>query len=96
MTEVQKMALLPTGLADVLPPDATFEAETLHLIMAAFSSNGYERIKPPLIEFENSLLGGLGTAMASQTFRIMDPVSQRMMGVRADMTPKFHVLQQRG
>ena len=88
MTEVQKMALLPTGLADVLPPDATFEAETLHLLMAAFSSNGYERIKPPLIEFEDSLLGGLGTAMASQTFRIMDPVSQRMMGVRADMTPQ--------
>lgn len=88
MTEIQKMALLPTGLADVLPPDATFEAETLHQLMAAFSSNGYERIKPPLIEFEDSLLSGLGTAMASQTFRIMDPVSQRMMGVRADMTPQ--------
>lgn len=88
MTETQKMALLPTGMADVLPPDATFEAETLHQLMVAFASNGYERIKPPLIEFEDGLLGGLGTAMASQTFRLMDPVSQRMMGVRADMTPQ--------
>lgn len=89
MTETQKMALLPTGLADVLPPDATFEATTLAQLMSAFASYGYERIKPPLIEFEDGLLGGLGTAMASQTFRLMDPVSQRMMGVRADMTPQI-------
>ncbi|NQV99267.1 MAG: ATP phosphoribosyltransferase regulatory subunit [Rhodospirillales bacterium] len=88
MTETQMMALLPTGLADVLPPDATFEAATLAQLMAAFAGYGYERIKPPLIEFEDGLLAGLGTAMASQTFRLMDPVSQRMMGVRADMTPQ--------
>jgi ATP phosphoribosyltransferase regulatory subunit len=57
--------------------------------MATFSSNGYERIKPPLIEFEDGLLSGLGTAMATQTFRLMDPISQRMMGIRADMTPQI-------
>jgi ATP phosphoribosyltransferase regulatory subunit len=43
-------------------------------------------VKPPLIEFEDSLLSGPGEALAAQTFRLMDPVSQRMMGVRADMT----------
>lgn len=89
MTETQKMALLPAGMADVLPPNASFEASTLARLMAAFASYGYERIKPPLIEFEDGLLGGLGTAMASQTFRLMDPESQRMMGVRADMTPQI-------
>lgn len=89
MTDTQNMALLPTGLADVLPPDATFEAATLAQLMSAFSGYGYERIKPPLIEFEDGLLGGLGKAMASQTFRLMDPESQRMMGVRADMTPQI-------
>lgn len=89
MTETQNMALLPTGLADVLPPDATFEAATLSRIMSAFAGYGYERIKPPLIEFEDGLLGGLGKAMAAQTFRLMDPVSQRMMGLRADMTPQI-------
>ena len=88
MTDTQKMALLPTGMADVLPPDATFEAAMLDRLMVAFASYGYERIKPPLIEFEDGLLGGMGTAMASQTFRLMDPESQRMMGVRADMTPQ--------
>ncbi len=89
MTETQKMALLPAGMADILPPDATFEAATLNRLMTVFSGHGYERIKPPLIEFEDGLLAGLGTAMASQTFRLMDPVSQRMMGVRADMTPQI-------
>lgn len=88
MTDAQNLALLPTGMADVLPPDATFEAATLDNLMATFASHGYERIKPPLIEFEDGLLAGLGTAMAPQTFRLMDPVSQRMMGVRADMTPQ--------
>jgi len=55
-------------------------------LMAAFARYGYERVEPPLIEFEDSLLGGSGAALAPQTFRLMDPVSQRMLGVRADMT----------
>jgi len=82
-------ALLPSGLSDVLPPDAEFEADALDRIMMVFASHGYQRTKPPLTEFEESLLGGPGTAMAAQTFRLMDPVSQRMMGVRADMTPQI-------
>ncbi len=88
MTETQTVALLPTGMADILPPDAAFEAATLNQLMTAFAGYGYERIKPPLIEFEESLLGGLGTTVSSETFRLMDPVSQHMMGVRADMTPQ--------
>src|SRR5262249_11291786 len=51
-------------------------------------SHGYEGVKPPLVEFEESLLSGTGAAMAPETFRLMDPVSQRMIGLRADMTPQ--------
>jgi ATP phosphoribosyltransferase regulatory subunit len=54
--------------------------------MASFAARGYQRVKPPLLEFEESLLSGDGSAMAAETFRLMDPVSQRMMGLRADMT----------
>ncbi|MFM2044423.1 MAG: putative phosphoribosyltransferase regulatory subunit [Pseudomonadota bacterium] len=54
--------------------------------MKVFHAHGYERVKPPLVEFEEALLSGPGAALAQQTFRIMDPVSQRMMGVRSDMT----------
>ncbi len=81
-------ALLPAGMADVLPPDAAFEAAVVERLMARFGAQGYGRVKPPLLEFEENLLRGPGSAMASQTFRLMDPISQRMMGLRADMTPQ--------
>jgi ATP phosphoribosyltransferase regulatory subunit len=57
--------------------------------MHAFERHGYARVKPPLMEFETSLLAGVGAAMSAHTFRLMDPVSQRMMGLRADMTPQI-------
>ncbi len=78
--------LLPAGLGDLLPPDAAREARAVDVAIERFAAFGYERVKPPLVEFEESLLGGPGAALASQTFRLMDPVSQRMMGVRPDMT----------
>ena len=81
-------ALLPAGLMDLLPPEAVREAELVEAMLAAFASQGYERVKPPLLEFEESLLAGSGAAVAEQTFRLMDPVSQRMMGLRADTTPQ--------
>ncbi|MFI5000413.1 MAG: ATP phosphoribosyltransferase regulatory subunit [Reyranellales bacterium] len=78
--------LLPAGLADLLPPDAAREACAIDVAIERFAAFGYERVKPPLVEFEESLLGGTGAALGPQTFRLMDPVSQRMMGVRPDMT----------
>ena len=86
MNEVPNKALLPAGLRDVLPPDAAFAAGVVAKLMACFDSHGYEQVDPPLVEFEDSLLSGAGAATASQTFRLMDPVSQHMMGLRADMT----------
>jgi len=56
--------------------------------MDVFAAHGYQRVKPPLLEFEDGLLAGNGAAMAEQTFRLMDPDSHRMMGLRADMTPQ--------
>jgi ATP phosphoribosyltransferase regulatory subunit len=88
VNETLHKALLPEGLRDLLPPDAGIEAEVVSRLMAALASHGYERVKPPLAEFEDNLLSGAGTAMANDTFRMMDPVSRRMIGVRADMTPQ--------
>src|SRR6476646_9645151 len=68
---------LPARLADLLPPDAGREARAVDIAIERFAAFGYERVKPPLVEFEESLLGGPGAALASQTFRLMDPVSQR-------------------
>ena len=81
-------ALLPAGLRDLLPPDAETEASAVESLMEVFAAHGYQRVKPPLLEFEDSLLAGSGAAVAEQTFRLMDPESQRMMGLRADTTPQ--------
>src|SRR5262245_58021271 len=70
----------------MLPPEAALEARAMELVMGRLAAHGYQRVKPPLVEFEESLLGGPGAALAKDTFRLMDPVSQRMMGVRPDMT----------
>lgn len=88
MNDTANRALLPAGLRDILAPDAQYEAEVVARLMTHFAAQGYDRVKPPMMEFEASLLSGAGAATSSQTFRVMDPLSQRMMGVRADMTPQ--------
>ena len=89
MSEALHHALLPAGLPDVLPPDAGHEAALVGRLMAVFAGHGYERVKPPLVEFEESLLGGTGVALAHQAFRVMDPWSRRMMAIRPDITPQI-------
>jgi ATP phosphoribosyltransferase regulatory subunit len=81
-------ALLPPGLRDALPPEAEHEAALVASLMETFALHGYRRVKPPLLEFEDGLLAGTGAATAEQTFRLMDPASHRMMGLRADITPQ--------
>ncbi len=81
-------ALLPSGLRDLLPPEAETEAAAVGALMAVFALHGYQRVKPPLLEFEDGLLTSTGAAMTEQTFRVMDPDTHRMMGLRADMTPQ--------
>ena len=86
MSELPHKALLPAGFPDVLPPEAAHEAHVVERLMAMFAGQGYERVKPPLVEFEETLLSGVGATMSQDMFRVMDPISQRMMAVRSDMT----------
>ncbi len=79
-------ALLPEGLHDTLAADAEYQAEIVEKLRQCFASYGYERVVPPLLEFEESLLCGPGKAQSRNMFRVMDPVTQRMMAVRNDMT----------
>ncbi|MEP4379039.1 MAG: ATP phosphoribosyltransferase regulatory subunit [Alphaproteobacteria bacterium] len=85
----ENRALLPAGLHDLLPPRAAQESATISGIMDTFRACGYEQVKPPLVEFESTLVGNGtngGGSLAGQMFRMMDPVSQHMMAVRADIT----------
>ena len=77
--------LLPSGLYDLLPPDARKESAAVTHLLAAFESFGYAQVSPPLMEFEASLLGA-GGSLSPQAFRVMDTMSQNMMGFRSDMT----------
>ena len=84
------LGLLPTGFVDLMPDDAEKEASAINALMGLFTGYGYRRIKPPLMEFEGSLLApGPGASLSQDTFRVMDPVSRRMLGVRADITPQI-------
>jgi len=88
MPEASSTTLLPTGLQDLLPPEAAHEAAAIERLMRELAAHGYERVKPPLLEFETGLFAGVGAETASQAFRLMDPVSQKMVAVRADQTPQ--------
>lgn len=82
-------ALLPAGMSDRLPPEADLEDSATESILNTFRTYGYQRVKPPLLEFEENLLSGNGQGLSKQTFRLMDPISQRMMGLRADATTQI-------
>src|SRR4051794_13530416 len=89
MNDAPHQMLLPAGLYDLLPPEAEVEAAVTGTLIGVLASHGYERVKPPLVEFEETLLSGAGSTMASDTFRTMDPISHRMVALRADMTPQI-------
>lgn len=82
-------ALLPAGFVDLLTPDARTEAEGVDALMGIFASHGYNRVRPPLMEFEETLLAGSGASLADQSFRVMDPDTRRMMVLRPDITPQI-------
>jgi ATP phosphoribosyltransferase regulatory subunit len=86
MNEDGTRALLPPGFNDSLPPDAAFEADIVGRLLTRVRASGYEQVKPPMVEYEDTLLAGDAASMTSRTFRLMDPMSHRMLAVRADMT----------
>ncbi len=82
--------LLPKGFEDLLFSDAEDEANAITKLMAVFGDAGYQRIKPPLMEFEESMLAdGPGSALAEQTFRVMDRETGKMLALRSDITAQI-------
>src|SRR5690625_773080 len=80
--------LLPDGVDEVLPPRARHMESLRRRLIDLYSSWGYELIIPPFIEFLDSLLTGTGRDLDLQTFKVIDQLSGRMLGIRADMTPQ--------
>ncbi|HXA48314.1 MAG TPA: ATP phosphoribosyltransferase regulatory subunit, partial [Burkholderiaceae bacterium] len=78
--------LLPENIADVLPSEARKIEELRRVILDNFRLYGYELVMPPLLEYLESLLTGAGPDTDLRTFKLVDQLSGRTMGVRADMT----------
>lgn len=80
--------MLPDGITEILPADAS-RIETLRRrLLDLYHSWGYDLVIPPMVEFTDSLLIGLGRDIELSTFRVTDQISGRMMGIRADITPQ--------
>ena len=78
--------LLPENIADVLPAEARKIEDLRRAILDQFRLYGYELVMPPMLEYRESLLTGAGQDMDLRMFKLVDQLSGRTMGVRADMT----------
>ena len=78
--------LLPENIADVLPSEARKIEELRRALLDNFRLYGYELVMPPMLEYIESLLTGAGQDMGLRIFKLVDQLSGRTMGVRADMT----------
>jgi ATP phosphoribosyltransferase regulatory subunit len=81
--------LLPAGIIESLPVEAAHLETIRRQLIDLYTRWGYQLIIPPMIEFLESLLVGAGKALELQTFKITDPFTGRLMGIRADMTPQM-------
>jgi ATP phosphoribosyltransferase regulatory subunit len=80
--------LLPEDIADVLPAEARKVENLRRSILDLYQSYGYELVAPPILEFLDSLLTGTGSDLNLQTFKLVDQLSGRTLGLRADITPQ--------
>ena len=80
--------LLPDGVAEVLPTDARNIEDLRRALLDLYHGKGYELVIPPLIEYTDSLLIGLGGDMDLHSFKVVDQLSGRMLAVRPDITPQ--------
>lgn len=78
--------ILPAGLADLLPPRAEQAAWLTRSAMQVFTAHGYDRVSPPLVEYERSLATRMQGTGRQHLFRMVDPSSMRTLAIRSDIT----------
>jgi ATP phosphoribosyltransferase regulatory subunit len=80
--------LLPEYVEDILPAEAARIERLRRTLLDLFAVHGYQLVMPPLLEYVDSLLTGTGHDLDLRTFKLVDQLSGRMLGVRADITPQ--------
>ena len=81
--------LLPVGLEDRLPQSAARITAAMRAALDVLDSHGYDRVRPPLLEFESSLASRMQGVKTRRTFRMIDPASLRTLALRSDITPQI-------
>ena len=81
--------LLPEGLEDRLPQSAAAAARIEAEAMRVLAAHGYDRVRPPLVEFEKSMAGRTDGLLTRHMFRFVDPVSLRTLALRSDITAQI-------
>ena len=81
--------LLPDYLADILPAQARQVEDLRRKLLDLFRTFGFETVSPPMLEYIESLLTGSGKDLSLKTFKLVDQLSGRTLGLRADMTPQI-------
>jgi ATP phosphoribosyltransferase regulatory subunit len=79
---------LPEHIADILPSTARQLESAKERLLALFRVHGYELVHPPLMEYSNSLLTHIDAGLSLKTIRLVDQLSGRQLGIRADITPQ--------
>lgn len=85
----QNTDLLPEGLEDRLPISAARITAAMRACLDALDAHGYDRVRPPLLEFESSLASRMEGVKTRKMFRFVDPVSLRTLSLRSDITPQI-------
>ncbi len=80
--------LLPVGVEEILPPAARHAEQVRRRLLDLLDTWGYDLVMPPLVEYLESLLTGVGHELDLKTFKLTDQLTGRLMGLRADMTPQ--------
>jgi ATP phosphoribosyltransferase regulatory subunit len=80
--------LLPEYIEDVLPAEAARIEKLRRTLLDLFKVHGYQYVIPPMLEYMESLITGVGHDLDLATFKVVDQLTGRLMGVRADMTPQ--------
>lgn len=88
MTKVDRW-LLPDGIEEILPSEASHIESLRRLVVNLFQRYGYDYVIPPMVEFIDSLLTGSGELANLDTFKVVDQLSGKTMGMRADITPQI-------
>ena len=89
LSDVANSWLLPDGVVDVLFDDAQKQEVLRHKFIQQLITHGYQLVCPPMIEFTESLLSNASEDLKRQTFKIIDQLTGRLMGIRADITPQI-------